>query len=133
MPAARFNSSRSRNVTLTLAVLATLHFAFSSYLWALLLTAGVRQDWKMAPVVLGSLPAFLFLLWFAVTSLVALRRLRISAWLIAVGLIAAVAVFTYDAATRNYQLHWESYHSSGHQQTFQYSTWWWYDESWFRG
>jgi hypothetical protein len=54
-----------------------------------------------AAVLLGSLPAFLLLVWFVVTSFAALRRLRISAWLVVVGFVTSAAVFTYDAVTRN--------------------------------
>ena len=42
-------------------------------------------------------------------------------------------VFAYDAVTRNGQVHAESYDGMGHGKTFHYATWWWYDESWFRG
>ncbi len=85
-----------------------------------------------AYLLLGSLPAFLLLFWFAMTSLMALRRLRMSAWLFALGFVASAAIFTYDAVARNYQLHAENYHATGHQKTFHYATWWCYDESWFR-
>lgn len=133
MGVARFNSDRSRKVTLTLAILAVLHFLLSSLIWAMFVHAGIRQKWELRPVLLDALPAFLLLLWFATTLLVALRRLRVSAWLLVFGFVASGAFFTYDAVTRNYQLHTENYHGTGHQKTFHYATWWWYDESWIRG
>jgi len=132
MAAARFNSKRSRNVTLSLAVLAVLHFLLSAFIWATLVYAGIRQKWELQPVILGSLPAFVLLFWFAMAALAALRRLRMSAWLFAMGFIVSAAIFTYDAVTRNYQLHAENYHATGHQKAFEYATWWWYDASWFR-
>jgi hypothetical protein len=132
MAAAQFSSKRSRNVTLGLAVLALLHFLLSSLIWAMLVFVGIRQKWELRPVLLGCLPAFVLLFWFAMTSWTALRRRRISAWLFALGLVASGAVFTHDAVTRNYQVHAENYHSTSRQKNFYYATWWWYDESWFR-
>lgn len=132
MPAARFKSSRARNATLVLAVVAALHFALSSLLWSFLLLAAVRQDWDLPRVLLGATPAFLLLGWFAFVSLAALRRLRVAAALLVAGLVAGGAVFAYDAVTRNYQMHAENYHGRGGGKTFHYSTWWWYDEGWFR-
>jgi hypothetical protein len=128
MAAPRFNSTRSRNVTLALATLAVLHFLLSSFFWSLLVYAAVRQRWELRPVLLGALPAFLLLAWFAGTAVAAVRRLRIAAWLLAVGFAAGAAVFSYDAVTHNYQLHAEGYDSTGPGQTFYYATWWWYGE-----
>src|SRR5688572_2822774 len=97
-----------------------------------MLYAGVRQAWPLWPIVLGSLPALLLLLWFGMTWLAALRRRRIAGWLLSLGIVASACVFVYDASTRNYQLHSENFRG-GSSHTFLYNTWWWYNESWFRG
>lgn len=130
MDITRFNSNRSRNVTLIVALALMMHFLLSSLVWAVFVWAAIRQRLILRPVLLGSVPAVLLLLRFAMVAFAALCRRRASAWLLVIGLIAGAGVFAYDATTRNWQLHAENFLAEGHQKTFYYNTWWWYDESW---
>ena len=76
--------------------------------------------------------ALLLLAWFVAVSLLALWRMRLAGWFLLAGLIFSTSLFAYDATTRNYQMHAEDLHATGHQKTFHYATWFWYDESWVR-
>ncbi len=58
------------------------------------------------------------------------RRWRVSVIVMLAGSAVAVALFTYDAATHNWQLHAERYNVQHSEKTFYYFTWWWYDQRW---
>jgi hypothetical protein len=110
----------------------TLHFALSLYMWGTLLVVDLQIGRELKHLLLGCLPPLILFALCLMASWAAWSRRAISGWLLTVVLFASAGVFAYDAKTRNWQLHYENYHSEGPQKTFFYFTWWWYDESWLQ-
>jgi hypothetical protein len=118
-----------------LAIIGSMHFAFSLTTWALYLFAFYRHDTLniFCRQMLGALPTLLMLTCYLASFLLAWKRRRRAAVLLVAGLLLSLACFAYDASARNWQFHMENYSApqGSHQKTFFYCTWWWYDESWF--
>ena len=131
---ARFASHRLRGTALLVSIGAALHFVPSCLIWGRFLMDFMRDpNPPYRRFLLEGGPAALFLLWFLVSAGMAWRRWRASAIVLLVGLILAVTLFAHDAATRNWQMHAESYGPGSSEKTFFYFTWWWYDQRWLDG
>ena len=81
------------------------------------------QNWNEF---LNAIPAIVLFLLFITAFIFAFRELKSSVYVLILAIFLGITSFTYDASTRNYQMHVESMTGQNQGGTFKYFTWWWY-------
>jgi ABC-type proline/glycine betaine transport system permease subunit len=124
---------KTRKFLLISSAIGAVHFAVSLSLWGMSFfiackisqdaTRNSSQNWNEF---LNAIPAVVLFLLFIMAFIFGFRGLKSSACVLVLAVLLAVASFTYDVSTRNYQMHVESLTGDNQGGTFKYFTWWWY-------